>query len=172
MTQTYWGFLTGNLMLDLAIVAWFAAQVLKLLLQLAVERRSDLRSILKSGGMPSSHSAFVCALAVSVGILYGWQSPYFALAAGLAAVVMYDACNVRWSTGEQAKALNLLLEDLDYNRKEEVMAAALFYHGRENEYEKDCLIAGMFAGVVFWRSVGLRGRDRLSYGRRDYANLC
>ena len=76
MTQTYRGFLTGNL-------------------------------------MPSSHSAFVCALAVSVGILYGWQSPYFALAAGLAAVVMYDACNVRWSTGEQAKALNLLLEDLE-----------------------------------------------------------
>ena len=113
MTQTYRGFLTGNLMLDLAICAWFAAQVLKLLLQLAVERRSDLRSILKSGGMPSSHSSCVCALAVSVGILYGWQSPYFALAAGLAAVVMYDACNVRWSTGEQAKALNLLLEDLD-----------------------------------------------------------
>ena len=113
MTQTYRGFLTGNLMLDLAIVAWFAAQVLKLLLQLAVERRSDLRSILKSGGMPSSHSAFVCALAVSVGILYGWQSPYFALAAGLAAVVMYDACNVRWSTGEQAKALNELLSGME-----------------------------------------------------------
>ena len=109
----YQGFLTGNLMLDLAIAAWFAAQLIKLLLQLAVERRSDLRAALKSGGMPSSHSAFVCALAVSVGILYGWQTPYFALAAGLAAVVMYDACNVRWSTGEQAKALNLLLGDLE-----------------------------------------------------------
>ena len=109
----YQGFLTGNLMLDLAISAWFAAQVLKLLFQLAVERRSDLSTILKSGGMPSSHSAFVCALAVSVGILYGWHSPYFALAAGLAAVVMYDAFNVRWSTGEQAKALNLLLGSLE-----------------------------------------------------------
>ena len=71
----YQGFLTGNLMLDLAISAWFAAQVLKLLFQLAVERRSDLSTILKSGGMPSSHSAFVCALAVSVGMLYGWRSP-------------------------------------------------------------------------------------------------
>ena len=45
----YQGFLTGNLMLDLAISAWFAAQVLKLLFQLAVERRSDLSTILKSG---------------------------------------------------------------------------------------------------------------------------
>lgn len=32
---------------------------------------------------------------------------------GLAAVVMYDAFNVRWSTGEQAKALNRLLASLD-----------------------------------------------------------
>ena len=48
-----------------------------------------------------------------MGILYGWRSPMFALAAGLAAVVMYDAFNVRWSTGEQAKALNRLLASLD-----------------------------------------------------------
>lgn len=48
-----------------------------------------------------------------MGIAYGWHSPLFALAAGLAAVVMYDAFNVRWSTGEQAKALNQLLGSLE-----------------------------------------------------------
>ena len=105
--------LTGNLILNLSILAWALAQVLKVLLVLITKHRWDWKHILSSGGMPSSHSAFVCALAVSVGILYGWQTPYFALAAGLAAVVMYDACNVRWSTGEQAKALNLLLGDLE-----------------------------------------------------------
>ena len=107
--EFYRGFVTGNLMLDLALLAWLLAQVLKVLLNMAFQGKSDFSLLLKSGGMPSSHSAFVCSLAVSVGILYGWSSPLFALAAGMAAVVMYDACNVRWSTGEQAKALNKLL---------------------------------------------------------------
>ena len=111
--EHYQGFLTGNLMLDLAITAWFAAQMIKVLTDLAIRSKSSLSALISSGGMPSSHSAFVCALAVSMGIAYGWHSPLFALAAGLAAVVMYDAFNVRWSTGEQAKALNQLLGSLE-----------------------------------------------------------
>lgn len=110
--EFYRGYVTGNLMLDLALLAWLAAQVLKVLLHYVFQGKSDFSLLLKSGGMPSSHSAFVCALAVSVGILYGWSGPLFALAAGMAVVVMYDACNVRWSTGEQAKALNELLSSM------------------------------------------------------------
>ena len=99
--EHYQGFLTGNLMLDLAITAWFAAQMIKVLTDLAIRRKSSLSALISSGGMPSSHSAFVCALAVSMGIAYGWHSP------------LYDAFNVRWSTGEQAKALNQLLGSLE-----------------------------------------------------------
>ena len=77
--EYYRGFLTGNLMLDLAITAWFAAQVIKVLIDLAIRRRSSWSALISSGGMPSSHSAFVCALAVSMGIAYGWHSPLFAL---------------------------------------------------------------------------------------------
>lgn len=107
------GFLTGNLVLDLGILAWFIAQVLKLVLELALRRTLDWRILLSSGGMPSSHASFVCALACGVGGLYGWDGALFALAAGLAAVVMYDACNVRRAAGEQAKVLNDLLQHLD-----------------------------------------------------------
>ena len=103
------GFLTGNLVLDLSILAWFLAQLIKTVANLVVNRNLDLKRMVGSGDMPSSHSAFVCALAVSVGILYGWRSPYFALAAGLAAVVMYDACNVRRAAGQQAKVLNYVM---------------------------------------------------------------
>ena len=93
--ELYQGFLTGNLPLDMAITGWFTAQVLKGLIQTALHHRFDWRTFIGSGGMPSSHSAFVCALAVSLGGLYGWRSPLFALGACLAAIVMYDACNVR-----------------------------------------------------------------------------
>ena len=107
------GFLTGNLPLDLAVLAWFAAQLIKTLINLARGQGLAWRRVLGSGDMPSSHSAFICAATASIGQICGWRDPLFSLSAVVALVVMYDACNVRWSTGEQAKALNLLLGDLE-----------------------------------------------------------
>lgn len=103
-------FLTGNLILNLSILAWAVAQVLKVFVVLAVKHRLDWRHILSSGGMPSSHSAFVCACAAAVGYLYSWSSPIFAVAAVVAVVVMYDASNVRRAAGEQAKILNYMMD--------------------------------------------------------------
>lgn len=118
-------FLTGNLILNLAIMAWAAAQILKLMVVLITERRWNWRHILSSGGMPSSHSAFVCAMASSIANLYGWGSPLFALAAGLALVVMYDACNVRQETGKQAQILNYMMENWTQLKPEELFDKAL-----------------------------------------------
>ena len=103
-------FLTGNLILNLAILAWAAAQIIKVLVVLVKKRRLDWRHILSSGGMPSSHSAFVCACAAAMGYMYGWASPVFTVAAVVAIVVMYDASNVRRAAGEQAKILNYIME--------------------------------------------------------------
>ncbi len=104
------GFLTGNLTLDLAIFAWFVAQLLKTLINLVVNRNLDWRRMLGSGNMPSSHSAFICAASASIGQICGWRDPLFSLSAAVALVVMYDACNVRRAAGEQAKLLNYLRE--------------------------------------------------------------
>lgn len=103
-------FFTGNLILNLSILAWAIAQVLKVIITLIIQRRWDWRCILSSGGMPSSHSAFVCACAASVGTIAGWSSVIFSVAAVLAVVVMYDASNVRRAAGEQAKILNYMMD--------------------------------------------------------------
>lgn len=103
-------FLTGNLILNLAILAWAVAQILKFIVVMVTEGRMNWRYMLSSGGMPSSHSSFVCACASSVAYLYGWSSPLFAIAAVVAVVVMYDASNVRRAAGEQAKVLNYIME--------------------------------------------------------------
>ena len=103
-------FLAGNLILNLAILAWAIAQGIKMLLVLFTKKKLDWHYIMSSGGMPSSHSAFVCACASSVGLMYGWSSPMFAIAAVVAIVVMYDAANVRKAAGEQAKILNYIME--------------------------------------------------------------
>ena len=103
-------FLTGNLILNLSILAWALAQIIKFVITLITKRKLDWRHILSSGGMPSSHSAFVCACAAAMGYMYGWASPAFTVAAVLAIVVMYDASNVRRAAGEQAKILNYIMD--------------------------------------------------------------
>lgn len=95
-----------------AVLAWFVAQLLKVMLVLLKERRWDVSRMIGSGGMPSSHSALVVALAVTIGKTLSFQSPEFAIAAALALVVMYDAANVRRAAGKQAELLNKIVEDL------------------------------------------------------------
>lgn len=109
--MNYVSYLTQNRILNVSILAWLAAQVIKMLLVIIRDRRLDFRRLVGSGGMPSAHSASVCACATSVARLYGYSSPYFAIAALMAVIVMYDATNVRRAAGEQAKVLNYMMEN-------------------------------------------------------------
>lgn len=115
----YFGMLTTNPVIDCALLAWFLAQLIKVILDAVLLRRFDIHRFVSSGGMPSSHSALVVACAVSTGRLYGFSGPLFALAAVLSAVVMYDACNVRRSAGDTARLVNLLLEHVERLTAEE-----------------------------------------------------
>lgn len=99
-----------NRVLIAGIIGWFLAQGAKVILILILEHKLSLERFFGSGGMPSSHSATVCAMAAACGILYGSDSPYFALASIFAFIVMYDACNVRLETGKQAVAIKELQE--------------------------------------------------------------
>ncbi len=105
--------LLKNPVLSLAALAWLAAQVLKVIINLVVQKTVDLHLLVSSGGMPSSHSALVCACAIALGRQAGFDSGIFALAAVMALVVMYDACNVRRAAGEQAKILNFIIDNWD-----------------------------------------------------------
>ena len=105
--------LISNFPLITAALAWFLAQLIKFLLTLLVCRDElNMKVLLSSGGMPSSHSATVCALSTSVAICEGLSSPLFAACAVLSFIVMYDAMGVRRSAGEQAKTLNQIIRHL------------------------------------------------------------
>lgn len=94
---------------------WAIAQLTKFALN-ALRGRVDLRYLYASGGMPSVHSAVVCSLAVTALLVSGVGSPFFGFAALFAAIVMYDSFGVRRSAGEQAEAINMLIESLDRSR--------------------------------------------------------
>ena len=106
------GELLANRVFMVALVAWLLAQTLKVLIYLYRDRRLDLRHIVSSGGMPSSHSALVTALATAVAITEGARSTIFAVAVIFAAVVMYDAAGVRQAVSIQARILNRMLDEI------------------------------------------------------------
>lgn len=101
-----------NYSLVCAGISWVVAQVMKSFIWMIQNRKFSFVSLVASGGMPSSHSATVCALATSIGRLKGFTSPEFATAFILAFIVMYDAAGVRRAAGEQAKILNHIVDDL------------------------------------------------------------
>ena len=89
----------------------FAAQFIKLVAYGWVHRRVDFRWLIQTGGMPSSHSSSMCAMATSVGLVAGWDSVSFAIALGISLIVMYDAAGLRRSAGRMAAILNRITED-------------------------------------------------------------
>jgi len=91
-------------------VAYLVAEVVKIVILLIKNRRFRVREIFKSGGMPSSHTSTVVALAALVGLENGFGSPLFAIAAIFAIVVMTDATHVRRAVGEQGEVLRKLID--------------------------------------------------------------
>ena len=92
-----------------ALVALVVAQALKPLTARVAGGAWRPSLAVGSGGFPSSHSAFVTALASGTGVSAGLDAPSFAVACGLAAVVMYDAMGVRLHAGRQAEVINTLV---------------------------------------------------------------
>ena len=98
--------LLSNTILITGAVAWVSAQIIKMVLFVIVNRTVDISRLFGDGGMPSSHSATVTSVALSVGLVEGFDTPVFAVAFFLAVIVMHDAMGVRRETGKQAKVIN------------------------------------------------------------------
>lgn len=136
--------LFSNLPLTAGIISWAIAQLIKVTIDSIFSKKITLKGFFASGGMPSSHSSFVCALTTVIANQYGLDSVYFAICATFSLIVMYDAFHVRRSTGEQAKALNKIIEALINNNVldgEETLKVILGHSPLQ-------VFAGMILGIV------------------------
>jgi uncharacterized protein len=88
------------------------AQSIKIVTKLFKTGKIDWRIVAKTGGMPSSHSCCTMGMAVSVGLIEGFNSTQFAIALCLALIVMYDAAGVRRTVGLQARVLNQIMTEI------------------------------------------------------------
>ncbi len=104
------GTIFSNYLINVAFIAWLSAQVLKTLFAFWQTKTFIPERLVGAGGMPSSHSSLVCSLALATAKKLGYNSPEFAIAVVIAAIVMYDAMGVRRAAGEQAKVLNKLMD--------------------------------------------------------------
>ncbi len=126
-----------------SFIGWTIAQCIKMSTVLIKTRKVDFRYLLSTGGMPSAHSAMVCGLCTSIGLTEGFGSPIAMLAAGFAAVTMFDAAVVRRAAGHQASILNQIIEELfKHHTLSQTHLKELLGHTR-NE-----VLAGMALGIA------------------------
>ena len=102
--------LSFNQILTVSLLGWLVAQVLKTLPFVGARRFGELVRMWGDGGMPSAHSATVCAMVIATGRCVGVDSAIFAVASVVAIITMHDAMGVRHETGEQAKVLNQMID--------------------------------------------------------------
>ncbi len=89
------------------ISGWVVAQSIKFVLTL----RKDgvkIQDAVQSGGMPSSHTAFMVALTTVIGLSYGIDDVLFGITFAVTGVIIYDALGVRRTTGQQTVAIKKL----------------------------------------------------------------
>lgn len=126
--------------------AWLTAQVLKTIIHAILTREFVAERMVGGGGMPSCHSATVCALATSTYNQYGTGSFEFAISLLFAIIVMYDAMGVRRETGIQAQLLNDMIKVFEDMGRSEISA-----HDKLKEFVGHTplqVLVGAFIGIL------------------------
>lgn len=137
-----------------SVTAWFFAQFIKALISILryrsklPKRDLVLNLVWSTGGMPSSHSATVSALTTAVGFKVGFDSPLFMVSLFFSFMAIRDALGVRQATGNQARALNQIIADLN-ERWDSAHKPVKEVHGHKgSEVVVGCLL-GIFLALAF-----------------------
>jgi len=110
--QWFFDFISNYYLIS-AITGWLVAQIIKIFTGFFKLQEFSVKNMLfGTGGMPSSHTASACALCIACALKDGLGSVTVAISGVLAMIVMIDAAGVRYETGKQAKALNLIITEL------------------------------------------------------------
>ncbi len=140
----------SNPYLNCALLGWFIAQLIKAVATSIIDKKFRIDRFFGSGGMPSSHSALVSALVTMIFLLKGFVSAEFAIALSFAFITVYDAANVRYEVGEQAKIINQIIENWNVDNFEirSKRFKELMGHTKL-EVTAGCIL-GVLISVIYW----------------------
>lgn len=118
--MTHWFSNNGLEVLLASTASMFLAQGHKFFWLILTKRSVNFKRLVQTGGMPSSHSSTMSAMATAVGLVDGFASVTFAIALSIALIVMYDAAGLRQAAGRMATVLNRITEDIYSHHSEHV----------------------------------------------------
>jgi len=152
MREQLYLFLVSPIFLS-GIFSWLSAQFIKTVIKLLTGKVEDFKELIalllwRTGGMPSSHSALVCAVMTSIGFHSGMNSDVFILSCCFALVVIRDAVGVRRASGLQARTLNELGKKLQQKNVLDFRAIKEVHGHKPLEVFVGCLL-GLFTGTAF-----------------------
>jgi acid phosphatase family membrane protein YuiD len=138
--------LITNEFIIIPVCAWIIAQISKMFVVLFQGKGLDFHYLVSSGGMPSSHSAIVTALATTVGILHGVGTVEFAITVILALIVLYDSAGVRQAASKQAVVLNNIIREIKLKQPMTLLKADLQELIGHTPFQ---VVIGATIGIVF-----------------------
>lgn len=100
------------------VIAFFVAQLMKFAVRAWHNEDQGWRRFFGSGDMPSAHTATVVSLAMTAAFESGLSSPALGISFVLAAIVVYDAVNVRRAVGTHGGVLQKLVERMQMPKSE------------------------------------------------------
>ncbi|MDU0201546.1 MULTISPECIES: divergent PAP2 family protein [Paenibacillus] len=152
-----------NRALITALLGIGTAQAIKMPLTYMTTKKWDWSQLIQTGGMPSSHSAGVSALATYIAMRRGISAIDFAITSVFGAVVMYDAMGVRHAAGEIAVEVN----EIDVQVERLAKQHPGLYHVRRRKALKERLghlprevLGGAILGVAIGASSYLLEKKR------------
>ena len=98
-----------NKVIIAVLFAGFGAQFIKLISIWFKNKTLSFHDLIVTGGMPSSHSAFVVSLVTIIYLVEG-TSTAFAISLVVALIVIRDAFGVRRSVGKEGQAIEKLFQ--------------------------------------------------------------
>jgi acid phosphatase family membrane protein YuiD len=123
-----------------SLLAMVMSQCVKLITMLIRRQPFKWSSFTRPGGMPSSHSALITAITLSVGLTDGFDTTAFFICVALSFVVIYDARGIRHTVGNHARILNqTLLKDGPKHLNEQT-----------GHTLPEIFVGGALGGIIAW----------------------
>lgn len=108
--------LIANKIFLAVILAGVGVQLVKVVFMVIETKRFHWKDFLVTGGMPSSHSAFVMSLITIIYLVEGISSS-LVISLVLAMIVIRDAFGVRRSVGEEGLVIDKIVKHLKMDKK-------------------------------------------------------
>jgi len=116
------------------ILVWFTIQILKVVIDSIKVKEISYTSLFAAWGFPSFHSGLATSVTTMVRLSEWFNSVLFAVCFAFSLLVAYDAMNIRFESGKQAKCINEIRSSLSsvllgsLNREERLPLKERLWH--------------------------------------------